>query len=81
MLSLSFCQLQLYPEDGVYDLQRGLLYQSNLWKGQLNVWNPADDSHFVVKIDGVVSGKIALPFSLTLIDCVDVNLVIIFRRW
>ncbi|UZJ57466.1 hypothetical protein CBS101457_006786 [Exobasidium rhododendri] len=45
----------LYPEDGVYDVTRQILYQSNLWKGLISTWKPSDSSHFNVKIDGVSS--------------------------
>lgn len=46
----------LYPEDAVFDKNRGLYYQSNLWKGQISVWNTATKSHFNVLIPGVSSG-------------------------
>lgn len=45
----------LYPEDTTFDRTRGLFYQSNLWKGQISVWNPKDSSHFNVVIPGVTS--------------------------
>ncbi|WFD03842.1 hypothetical protein MOBT1_002537 [Malassezia obtusa] len=46
----------LAPEDTVYDRTRQLFYQSNLWKGQIAVFDPKRNSHFNVKIDGVSSG-------------------------
>ncbi|KAN0059722.1 hypothetical protein ACQY0O_008294 [Thecaphora frezii] len=45
----------LYPEDTVYDRTRNLFYQSNLWKGRISVWNPADSSHYNLLIPGVSS--------------------------
>jgi hypothetical protein len=72
---LSIVISQLYPEDGVYDIQRNLLYQSNLWKGQINVWNPHDNSHFNVKIAGVVSAHVVANWlSLSLMPHVSRSL-------
>ncbi|PWY99177.1 putative major allergen Mal f 1 precursor [Testicularia cyperi] len=45
----------LYPEDTVLDKSRGLLYQSNLWKGRISVWNTANSNHFNLLIPGVSS--------------------------
>ncbi|PKI83121.1 hypothetical protein MVES1_002885 [Malassezia vespertilionis] len=45
----------LSPEDTVYDHSRGLFYQSNLWKGLIEVYNPKERSHINVRIDGVSS--------------------------
>ena len=46
----------LAPEDTIYDRTRQLFYQSNLWKGMIEVWDNKRQSHFNVKIDGVSSG-------------------------
>lgn len=45
----------LSPEDSVYDRTRQLLYQSNLWKGQISVFNPSSKQHFNIKVPGVTS--------------------------
>ncbi|EPQ29715.1 uncharacterized protein PFL1_02935 [Pseudozyma flocculosa PF-1] len=45
----------LYPEDTVYDRTRNLFYQSNLWKGRISVWNPANSDHYNLLIPGVSS--------------------------
>lgn len=45
----------LYPEDTIFDKARNLLYQSNLWKGRVSVWNANGGSHFNVLIPGVSS--------------------------
>lgn len=46
----------LSPEDTVYDRTRQVFYQSNLWKGMIEVFDPKRRSHFNVKIEGVSSG-------------------------
>lgn len=46
----------LAPEHTVYDRTRQLFYQSNLWKGLIEVWDNKRQSHFNVRIDGVSSG-------------------------
>lgn len=46
----------LSPEDSVYDRTRSVFYQSNLWKGMIEVFDPKQKSHFNIKIDGVSSG-------------------------
>ena len=39
----------LAPEDTIYDRTRQLFYQSNLWKGMIEVWDNKRQSHFNVK--------------------------------
>lgn len=46
----------LTPEDTIYDRTRQVFYQSNLYKGRIQVYDPARKSHFNVVIDGVSSG-------------------------
>ena len=45
----------LAPEDTIYDRTRSLFYQSNLWKGLIEVWDNKRKTHFNVRIDGVSS--------------------------
>ncbi|WFD21365.1 hypothetical protein MEQU1_000013 [Malassezia equina] len=45
----------LSPEDTIYDRTRQLFYQSNLYKGRIEVYNPKTKSHFNVHIDGYSS--------------------------
>lgn len=45
----------LSPEDLAYDRTRQLFYLSNLWKGQIAVWDPKRKTHFNVHIDGLSS--------------------------
>ncbi|WFD25052.1 hypothetical protein MNAN1_000014 [Malassezia nana] len=45
----------LTPEDTIYDRTRQVFYQSNLYKGRIEVYNPKNQQHFNVKIDGASS--------------------------
>ena len=45
----------LGPEDSVFDRTRSVFYQSNLYKGSIEVYDPRRRSHFNVRIDGVSS--------------------------
>ncbi|WFD00701.1 hypothetical protein MYAM1_003453 [Malassezia yamatoensis] len=45
----------LSPEDLAYDRTRQLFYLSNLWKGEIAVWDPKRQSHFNVQIDGLTN--------------------------
>ncbi|KAJ1025940.1 hypothetical protein NDA16_002566 [Ustilago loliicola] len=45
----------LYPEDTLFDKQRNLFYQSNLWEGRVSVWNINDNSGYYLNIPGATS--------------------------